>query len=95
MDELAQAKGEYHHFQSQLDNTPVERPDMVNQPPHYNQGNIECIDYIEDFLTEDEYRGYLRGNIAKYLHRYPLKGGLQDLKKVQWYLQRLIDLEDR
>jgi len=43
--------------------------DMVNSPPHYGTGVIECIDYIEDFLTKEEYIGYLRGNIAKYLHR--------------------------
>ena len=42
--------------------------DMVNSPPHYGTGSIECIEYIEDFLTDEEYIGYLRGNIAKYLH---------------------------
>jgi len=46
-----------------------EKRDNVNSPAHYGTGKIECIDYIEDFLTEEEYIGYLRGNIAKYLHR--------------------------
>lgn len=66
------------------------KQDMVNNPAHYGQGSIECIDYIEDFLNEDEYIGYLRGNIAKYLHRWRYKNGLEDLKKAQWYLDRLI-----
>jgi len=39
--------------------------DNVNHPPHYGQGNIEAIEYIEDFLNGEEYTGYLRGNIAK------------------------------
>ena len=47
--------------------------DNVNNPPHYGRGKIECIDYIEDFLTTEEYIGYLRGNIAKYLHRWRYK----------------------
>lgn len=68
--------------------------DNVNSPPHYGAGKIECIDYIEDFLSREEYIGYLRGNIAKYLHRWRYKNGLEDLKKAQWYGARLIKLEE-
>lgn len=64
--------------------------DNVNSPSHYGQGKIEAIEYISDFLTPEEYQGYLRGNIAKYLHRFPYKNGIEDLKKAQWYLGRLI-----
>ena len=68
--------------------------DNVNNPPHYGSGKIECIAYIEDFLTPEEYIGYLRGNIAKYLHRWRYKNGLEDLKKATWYLDRLAELEE-
>lgn len=69
--------------------------DPVNHPKHYNQnGTIECIDYIQDFLTKEEYIGYLRGNIAKYLHRWRYKNGIEDLKKADWYLNKLIELEE-
>ena len=67
--------------------------DNVNHPKHYGNGNIECIDYIKDFLNPDEYQGYLRGNIAKYLHRFPYKNGVEDLKKAEWYLKRLIEAQ--
>lgn len=67
--------------------------DAVNNPSHYGQGKIECIEYIKDFLTEEEYIGYLRGNIAKYLHRWRYKNGLEDLKKAQWYLTELIRVQ--
>jgi len=63
--------------------------DSVNHPAHYGQGKIECIEYIEDFLSEDEYIGYLRGNIAKYMHRWRYKGGLEDVRKAIWYSTRL------
>jgi len=66
--------------------------DVVNKPKHYGSGGIECIDYIEDFLSKEEYIGYLRGNIAKYLHRWRYKNGLEDLKKSEWYGARLIKL---
>jgi hypothetical protein len=66
--------------------------DRVNSPAHYGQGSIECIEYIEDFLTKEEFIGYLRGNIAKYLHRWRYKNGLEDLKKSEWYLKRLIEV---
>jgi len=67
---------------------------MVEHPPHYGQGAIECIDYIQDFLTREEYIGYLRGNIAKYNHRWRYKNGIEDLKKARWYHSRLIELID-
>ena len=69
--------------------------DNVNSPAHYGSGKIECIEYIEDFLTLEEYIGYLRGNIAKYMHRWRYKNGLEDLKKATWYLDRLAELEER
>ena len=65
--------------------------DNVNNPAHYGNGNIECIEYLEDFMTHEEFIGYLRGNIAKYLHRWRYKNGLEDLEKAQWYLNRLIE----
>jgi hypothetical protein len=69
--------------------------DNVNSPAHYGKGSIECIDYIEDFLTTEEYIGYLRGNIAKYLHRWRYKNKQEDLLKSQWYLERLIHLDGK
>jgi phosphate starvation-inducible protein PhoH len=62
---------------------------------HWNlgKGAVECIDYIEDFLNDDEYIGYLRGNVAKYLHRWRYKNGIEDLNKAQWYLTELINYE--
>ena len=69
--------------------------DNVNHPPHYGQGNIEAIEYIEDFLNDEEYTGYLRGNIAKYLHRWRYKNGIEDLEKARWYLNRLINTQEK
>lgn len=64
--------------------------DNVNHPSHYADTRIETIDYIEDKLTAEEYRGYLAGNVLKYISRYRKKGGAEDLKKGRWYLDRLI-----
>ena len=78
-----------------LEKSLEEQSDNVNHPAHYGQGNIEAIEYIEDFLTKEEYIGYLRGNIAKYLHRWRYKNGEEDLEKAQWYLDRLIGEVDK
>ena len=69
--------------------------DPVNNPAHYGTGRIECIEYIKDFLTTEEYIGYLRGNVAKYLHRWRYKNGLEDLKKAEVYLGWLIKVEEK
>ena len=41
-------------------------------------------------MLGDGFEPYLQGNIAKYLWRYKYKNGLEDLKKAQWYLNKLI-----
>ena len=64
--------------------------DNVNHPPHYTDGKIECIEAIEAQLTPEEYRGYLKGCIAKYIWREKHKGGVESLQKAQWYLTQLI-----
>jgi hypothetical protein len=70
-----------------------EESDTVNHPSHYTAGSIECIEAIEAQLTKEEYRGYLKGNVAKYLWREKQKGGTESLQKAQWYLSRLIELD--
>jgi hypothetical protein len=70
------------------------QPDLVNHPPHYADGGIECIEAIEEQLTFEEYRGYLKGNIAKYVWRERHKGGTESLKKARWYLDRLIETDE-
>ena len=66
--------------------------DVVNHPPHYGEGKTECIEYLKDNMDVMMFMGYLEGNIKKYLHRYRYKGKpLEDLKKAQWYLNRLIE----
>jgi hypothetical protein len=73
-----------------------EENDAVNNPDHYNNGKVECIDYLKDNLPWEAYTGYLEGNCKKYLHRFRYKKKpLEDLKKARWYLERLIsELED-
>ena len=69
--------------------------DNVNNPAHYNYGKVECIEAIEESMTSESFRGYLKGNCMKYLWRYERKGKeLEDLRKAQWYLDRLIDEVD-
>lgn len=65
--------------------------DAVNNPSHYNTGSIECIEAIEESMTPEAYKGYLKGNCMKYLWRYDYKGKqVEDLEKAQWYLAKLL-----
>ena len=67
--------------------------DMVNSPLHYNKAGIETIDALEAMLV-DGFDYYLQGNIVKYLWRFRYKNGIEDLKKAQWYLNKLIEVYD-
>jgi hypothetical protein len=77
-----------------IEEPPVIQEDVVNHPSHYTDGGIETIEAIEAQLSQEEYEGYLRGNCVKYLWRWRHKGGVEDLKKCKWYLERLILLVD-
>ena len=69
---------------------PVE-VDAVNHPSHYKVGGIETIEYMKAKSTPEEFKGHLRLTAIKYLSRTGYKDdALQDLKKAQWYLNRLI-----
>tara|TARA_R110002126_G_scaffold1016_1_gene6266 strand:- start:218 stop:487 length:270 start_codon:yes stop_codon:yes gene_type:complete len=79
---------EFHIMKDQPTYDPVERP------AHYNQGNIECIDYIRQVLGLDGFIAYCKGNVTKYNHRASYKGNpLEDTKKARWYLDKMIEAQ--
>lgn len=63
--------------------------DMVNRPPHYLKGKIEVMDFVDD-QDMDRYQF----TITRYLIRWKDKGGVEDLKKAQWYLNRYVEVEN-
>ena len=62
--------------------------DPIN-PQHYNL-KIEPI----EFITQNEL-SWCIGNVVKYISRYKNKGGIEDLKKAQWYLLKQIEIEEK
>lgn len=65
--------------------------DNVNSPSHYMHGKIECIDIIAEMVRDKHgMESVCVANITKYLYRYRDKGGIESVKKAQWYLNRLI-----
>ena len=64
--------------------------DSIN-PQHYKNG-IETIDYMQAVMSKSQFEGYLRGSVIKYISRYDKKNGVEDLKKANWYQDRLIKL---
>jgi len=61
------------------------------EPQHYKQAKIEAIDCIEAVTHgKTGIEAVCVGNIVKYLHRYPHKKGLEDVRKCRWYLEKLI-----
>lgn len=82
----------YDSFKACRDIGKVGASDMVNHPDHYTVGGVETLDVIEAKLSQSEFQGYCLGNILKYLMRAGYKGKqLEDLKKAQFYLNRMID----
>ena len=73
---------------------PIEKDD-VEHPVHYNNGNVECIEAIEAASSKEEFDGYLRGNVIKYIWRFRYKDGEKDLRKAKWYLEKLISFLEK
>lgn len=66
--------------------------DNIN-PSHYQKYPLQMIENMQNSMTPDEFKGYLKGNIMKYISRYQDKNGVEDLKKAEWYLNKLIEIE--
>jgi hypothetical protein len=60
--------------------------DNVHEPAHYRAGDYEAIDVLEAFFPDDP----LGWQVGKYMLRYKKKNGLEDLRKAEVYLKRLI-----
>ena len=68
--------------------------DVVNHPPHYTAGGVECIDALEAATVGlDGIEAVCTANAIKYLWRWKRKGGVEDLRKARWYIDRLITRE--
>tara|TARA_R100001530_G_scaffold135622_2_gene113292 strand:+ start:179 stop:577 length:399 start_codon:yes stop_codon:yes gene_type:complete len=66
--------------------------DSVNSPPHYQNGTMETIEIMENQMSVERFLGYLEGSIIKYISRYEYKKNpLEDLKKAEWFLRKLIE----
>ena len=81
-------EAEYGNGHANMTEKDLERLKNVNHPKHYTNGKIEPIDFINGNNMD-----YLEGNIIKYISRYKLKNGLEDLEKARFYLNMLIERE--
>ena len=77
------------------DNSDVDELEMIDHPPHYTAGGIECIDAIMAAVTGlSPQEAVCVANVLKYTWRFKHKNGKQDLHKAEWYLKRLADMQD-
>ena len=66
----------------------------VAHPKHYS-GKVECIDCIESAVADlNGFEGFLAGNVIKYVFRFKRKNGKGDLQKAEWYLSKLIEVQE-
>jgi len=58
---------------------------------HYRRKKIQPWDAMAEWMSPEQFRGFLRGNAIKYLARADDKGGVEDLRKAQHYLEKLLE----
>lgn len=81
-----------HESNSNGTDEKVTDSDIVSKPAHYNSYEMETIEAIKGQSTSDEFSGFLKGNIIKYIARYKFKNGVEDLEKAKFYLSVLIGI---
>ena len=67
----------------------------VNHPSHYNQGKYECIDVMVETFGQEAAQNFCLLNAFKYIWRAKNKNGMEDVNKAIWYLNKLVDLEEK
>lgn len=73
--------------------TKVIQHDNVNHPKHYEGStSLECIEAMQIAFGTEAVIDFCKCNAFKYLWRYKNKNGLEDLKKANWYCERVIIL---
>lgn len=66
--------------------------EMVNHPEHYNPGALETINVIEEYTKDlTGIEAFDTANIIKYVCRWKRKNGVEDLRKLVWYANHLIN----
>lgn len=59
---------------------------------HYLELDIQPWDAMQSWMSQEEFVGFLRGNVIKYVARSNKKGGIEDLKKALHYLEKLVEV---
>ena len=58
---------------------------------HYKDKKVQPWDAMECWMSPEQFEGFLRGNVIKYIARYKDKDGLKDVHKARHYLEKLIE----
>ena len=66
--------------------------DFVNNPPHYNTGQFECIDVMVETQGVEATMNFCVCNALKYIYRHKRKNGREDIQKARWYLDKALEL---
>lgn len=70
-------------------------PSRHTGPAHYTGLEIQPWDAMESWMSQEEFVGFLRGNVIKYMARAPRKGGVEDYRKAMHYLTKLLSVLDQ
>jgi hypothetical protein len=73
----------------------MEQFNDVENPVHYCDGSIECIDAMVSAKGKVKTEAFCEMNVFKYLWRCDKKNGLEDMKKARWYLNKAIELREQ
>ena len=69
----------------------IKNNNPVTRPSHYTSGGLEVKTILKKKLTPEEFKGFCKGNVLKYVLRAEYKNGVEDYKKAMQYLKWIIE----
>ena len=82
----------YNDVNDVNDVSEVNTEDVVNNPKHYKLYQHECIEEMILVFGIEDVKAFCRCNIWKYRYRASAKNGEEDLRKAEWYMNKLEEL---
>lgn len=92
LEELRELKRQQNETKANVE-IKEENSNAVDHPTHY-QGKHECIDEMIALFGVEAVKGFCKCNVHKYRYRAKAKNGQEDLDKADWYMSKLMELEE-
>lgn len=83
---------DFREMRERLESEPMFAGNYQLGGTHYTDKDVQPWEAMQAWMTEEQFKGFLIGNVIKYIARFQDKGGELDLQKCKHYLDKLLEV---